>query len=65
MEQGLKVSEGLKILSLTVFLLSSACAGNPQAYQRDDSTVILGGRTYNPYDNGFDPLWPYGPAPQQ
>src|ERR1700693_16344 len=60
-----RVSGRLKILSLTLFLLSSACAGNPQANQRDDSTVIMGGRTYNSYDNGFDPPWPYGPAPQQ
>jgi hypothetical protein len=54
----------LKALLFGLFLLSAACAGSPQASYRDSRT-ILGSRDYNPYDGGFDPPWPYGPAPQQ
>jgi hypothetical protein len=55
----------LKALLLCLFLLSAACVGSPQAYRGDDSRVSLGSSTYNPYDSGFDPAWPFGPAPQQ
>jgi hypothetical protein len=55
----------LKMLILSLCLLSAACVAHPEPNHRDDSRANIGSSTYNPYGGGFEPSWPFGPAPQQ